>query len=343
MDRINNILYYVIVVLFIGWMAYFFHSYILAMMVLAMVLLPVVSFVLLRLSVKGLKISLSDNETVYSRGEVYKLKIKVSNKSFVPVLNYYFKLEMKNAFSEEAQVRYINLAVPVRGSRVVDIDIRPTLCGRIDICVADVRVRDLFSFFEKRIKLDLNSTADYRISLKVMPLKAELESEIRVAENASDEAENIGKNETGDETVDIREYNPGDSLKNIHWKLSAKKTELFVRDRGENTKDTAILLFELNADELNGVLDLVYSVLIGYCEAGQPIRLYWAGQGREQLLSYTVNNEDDILSVFERIYSCSPANGADGAVGLGTAKRQLSGGSVLYVGSVDKGVTIVDL
>jgi hypothetical protein len=181
-----------------------------------------------------------------------------------------------------------------------------------------------------------------------MPVKTDMEKLIRLSENPSDEAEERGKSEIGDETVDIREYVPGDNLKNIHWKLSAKKADFFVRERGENAKDTAVLLFELSADELNGILDTVYTVLMQYCEEKRPIKLYWAGKSREQLLSYMINCEEDILSAFEKIYSGSLTSGTINpefglGLGLGIAKRQLSGGSVLYVGSADKGVTVVDL
>jgi uncharacterized protein (DUF58 family) len=337
MDRVNNIIYYILVVLFIGFAAYFFHSYMLAVAVAAMVIAPVVQLIGVRLSLKRLKISLDGNEVRCRRGKNYKLKITVINKGLMPILNYSFMLNMHNEFSDGEQVRDINVSVPARGKRVIEIKLCPTLCGKINVAVGEVRVRDLFSFFEAR----LDDSA--RLAIAVMPIDAEFEDKPRVAENAVDELESPQKDQTGDETVDIRAYMPGDSLKSVHWKLSAKKDELFVREKGETKGDRAVLLFELNKAELNRILDLVYSVVMQYVEAELSLRVCWADRSSEQLHSYTVTGNEELYRLFDRIYTSQLSE--NDSYALNVAKRQLSGGSVLYVGvgSADKGVTVVDL
>ena len=101
MDRANNYIYYFLVVAIIGLAAFFFHSYLLATVVIVFAVLPIISAVLLRLSYKGISVSLKDNSTTAKRDSEYLLKIIVKNKSFIPVPFCNLQLDMVNDFSGE--------------------------------------------------------------------------------------------------------------------------------------------------------------------------------------------------------------------------------------------------
>lgn len=45
-----------------------------------------------------------------------------------------------------------------------------------------------------------------------------------VSQGMNEAEESRKKGHDFSEVVDVREYQPGDKLQNIHWKLSAKKT-----------------------------------------------------------------------------------------------------------------------
>ena len=54
------------------------------------------------------------------------------------------------------------------------------------------------------------------------------------------------------EVFDLREYNPGDDVRSIHWKLSGKLDELVVRENSEPSQDRIALLVDTG---LNNVQD----------------------------------------------------------------------------------------
>lgn len=63
------------------------------------------------------------------------------------------------------------------------------------------------------------------------------------------------------EIYDIRDYQPGDSTKNIHWKMSAKKDSVLVREPLEENLENARIVFELvkNRDLLDKkISELIY-------------------------------------------------------------------------------------
>lgn len=61
------------------------------------------------------------------------------------------------------------------------------------------------------------------------------------------------------EIHEMREYRPGDPLRSVHWKLSAKSGELIVRQAQEPLRRSVLISFDLTRrrDELDSVLDQV--------------------------------------------------------------------------------------
>lgn len=335
MERLNNCLYYILVTMLVGIASFFFHSYQLAVITMCFAAAPFISLVLFWLS-KGKTIaSLAANEGVCKRGDEYVFKVMLHNRGIMPVLNCQFKLEMTNGFSQQTQSRYINTSVPAFGRRIVEISLKPVLCGRINVELSELTVKDIMSFFQ------IKSNNSVRYAINVMPRRVKTDNKTQSAEGVSDESENSHKDSAGSEVVDIREYLRGDSLKAIHWKLSAKKDELFVREKGDSISDRPILLFELDESCINGILDTVYAVVRHSVKDNRSIKVCWAGRGNEQLVSFIAEEESDIYRLFEKVYLSLPTN-SEGHT-LSVAKRQLTGGSVYYVECAEKGVTTVDL
>lgn len=335
MDRVNNYLYYFLVVAIIGLAAFFFHSYLLALVAIIFSVLPFISAVLLRLSYKGISVSLKDNSTTVKREGEYSLKISVKNKSLIPVPFCCLQLDMVNCFSGEKQTRHINVSVPCLNKRITELKFKPLLCGKINIYISDVRVRDIMCFYQIKTK------AAARFALNIIPCSIKLNTADKASEGVSDESEKARKDSAGTEVIQIREYVKGDSLKSIHWKLSAKKNELFVKEKGDNLSDKAILLFELTKSDINGILDTVYTVAKAFVNKNQPVKICWAGGGSEQLSTCVIERERDVYHMFEKVYLSQPVNGNTHT--LSVAKRQLTGGSVLYIASAEKGVSIINL
>jgi hypothetical protein len=335
LNRLNNFLYYLIVLVFIGYLVYFFHSFMLAILWICLFLLPVISYLAYKISLKGLSISLDIDRGLEGDNYVYILQITPENRYAVPIVNLSFKLKLINGFAEEGQERYINTSVASFSSNTVEIPIKATLYGRVYVEVEDVRVTDLFSFFESRVDIGARDSFD------VMPGDMSYRYALLQSENVSDESEEAKKDSAGTEVIDVRQYTSGDSLKTIHWKLSAKKDELYVREKGETVQDMAILIFELDKECINGIFNTVCTVAVGYTEKGLPIKIYWSGERAEQLSYCTIYNDTDMNKMFKRVFTCEATNNEYRSISL--ARRQLSGSGIMYVSreSVESGEGVV--
>lgn len=110
--------------------------------------------------------------------------------------------------------------------------------GVLRLHVKKVEIMDLFGLVNQPIQLCNDA------SIKVYPKW--INTEISFSEESFGYLENEGivENTHGNdrnEILNYREYIPGDDIRNIHWKLSAKTDEIFVRENA-NTHHYDILL-----------------------------------------------------------------------------------------------------
>ena len=103
------------------------------------------------------------------------------------------------------------------------------------------------------------------------------------------------------ENHELRLYRPGDSLRQIHWKLSAKTGQLILREPMEARQDDAILTMELSGAA--SVRDQKLGRLLGMsrylAENGLRHRIFcYTGKG---MVVLSVSNEAEVYSALDTI------------------------------------------
>lgn len=86
-----------------------------------------------------------------------------------------------------------------------------------------------------------------------------------------------GRSRVG-EDYDLRDYHPGDSVRSIHWKLSAKRDQLIVRELLAARRPLPVLIFDHLGppEELDGIIDRVAGLSLFFQRRGQPHEIRWA-------------------------------------------------------------------
>ena len=105
----------------------------------------------------------------------------------------------------------------------------------------------------------------------------------------------------GDDTseiFDIREFQAGDRIQNIHWKLSAKSEELLVRQDSQALACPVVLLLDRDAagvrgqDEVELYLEAVASLSFSLMDAACPHFAAWYSGERGDIVRIRVDNEE---------------------------------------------------
>lgn len=115
------------------------------------------------------------------------------------------------------------------------------------------------------------------------------------------------------ENHELRLYRPGDSLRQVHWKLSAKTGKLVYREPMEALRGKAILTLHLSGSpaELDSKLGKLQYISLYLLERDVPHRICClTGRG---MLSLNVNHAADALAAQTAILGC-PAAAPDAQV-----------------------------
>lgn len=165
--------------------------------------------------------TVSDSVNVGDRAQISTM---VFNGSLLPAIYVEIKNEMiKNITGKDSPGNVIYL-MPFDSKRVTE----NFICkyrGRYNFGPVTVSISDVFGLFTWEIKVKLEGT--FNVYPKVVKLSkfstrsAQVFGTVTTKQNANEDYSSIS---------DIRKYYPGDSLRKIHWKVSARKGLLYVKN-----------------------------------------------------------------------------------------------------------------
>lgn len=220
---------------------------------LTLILAPGVSVFFAWLSARMIAVSCEMEEAVLSKGDTCTMSVSVRNKSIFPTP------PMAVKFTNEAGARCENsnqiVSVMPRSAQTFTVLFKAKICGKSRVGIESIYVTDylgLFSFAVK--KLDYSAL---QRTVAVIPDIAEISARddniVKVMQtslhmdDSEDTVEASAYSFGGFPGFDNRDYVPGDPLKRINWKQSAKRNRLMVR-----------LDDEMASRAVNVVLDSVF-------------------------------------------------------------------------------------
>ena len=112
------------------------------------------------------------------------------------------------------------------------------------------------------------------------------------------------------EAHEMRDYRPGDSLREVHWKLTAKTDRPIIREAQEPDRNPVLLTLDLRGspEDLDGVLDQLYW-LSGYLLDHEISHLvHWAAAGG--YFAASVEERAQLELLVDRLCRATPAEEA---------------------------------
>lgn len=166
------------------------------------------------------------------------------------------------------------LLLPTFRGRRLSITLPCAHMGMWQVCPTQLRYEDLFGLFRfspKKSRLRRHLSVYPRIH----PLGEDGEKAVTVGFSESQ----VRTASSGENLGDTRLYQPGDSLKRIHWKLSARTRELHTRqfELQENAQVLLVLDLQCRSKEKEATLDIAaetaLSVLAHFVAVDKAVRL----------------------------------------------------------------------
>ena len=205
------------------------------MILYVVLILPIVSFIYTLIIFLRFKYFQDIDKKFIMKGDHIKYNFTITNEDyfFYPYLRVTF-FGSKTIFNE--QFKKINLSLLPQKEKTYTFELYCRYSGNYEIGVEKIEIEDFLGIFKLTYKIPfpLNITVYPRIiSLERFKLKTDITSESY--------SSSISRHENTGVLKDVRKYVYGDTLKKVHWKLSAKLNEIMIKEF-ENTTESSVLI-----------------------------------------------------------------------------------------------------
>lgn len=260
-------------------------------------LLPLLLFLLLFVQRLFCRISFSQTEYFLEAGKEGMLpRLWVENKTGIPMRRLQVRIRMENETTKERVKRKVRYAIDKRESDVPVLEQEPGY-GIWQLSCEKIRLYDLSGCFF------LRKWGRIRCRLVCLPKAYEMKG---IQKGAGEGWEEGTVRETGTVPKDpsflcqVREYRQGDRIQDVHWKLSAKKGDLLVKEYGWPKEDP--LVFGLNTAGLDPErMELIYSLLMNCVHGRQELLLVWKEKKTGRLMECQIRTEEEAAFGMEEL------------------------------------------
>lgn len=231
-------------------------------------------------------------------GETLELKAELTGRRWIS-LECLLSLTAENIFLESSSPFEISL--PVRADRMetCSIPLRVKRLGYFRVKAERIRVRDLLGILE----IAVPALADCETSVipRITVAKAQMTPGLLAGMSENEESHRKGSDFS--EVNDIRAYIPGDKLRDIHWKLSAKQAELMVKERVSMTGAQMMILLKLsgNKQEAEELIQKFADMAGMFLFRKTPICLLIWNAGSYTFEEYGCDNMEELKRAFAAI------------------------------------------
>ena len=218
-------IYYLIILILSILLFIFKGSILCAIVFLISLLYGLITMVWMGLSGRNFEVS-GISERIVEKKETLRQGFSFRNFSGFPLTGSTVSAHVINRLTGDYEKIDFELSLRNKQEKTNYVEIQDEFCGKIDVTAEKFIISDPLHIFKKEVYIGKTSGG------YVLP---EI-SRVVIPENYLDsynmESHQYSQYEKGNDTGEvfgIKEYAEGDSLKSIHWKLSAKMDELMVK------------------------------------------------------------------------------------------------------------------
>ena len=269
-----------------------------------LILLPVMSWALLKLSGRHLMITLANEENMNAGAgegnEEHTVSLTVSNPDLLPVPDAVVTVRCTNLRTGETDTYEIRTSVFTRRTIQKKFNIKPCHAGRYEISADTVTLYDPLHLFSRKVWPASRVFITSPPRLFPLPMTV-TSSAAAMLESDRDMAAWRRGNDPG-EVRSIRDYVPGDPVKNIHWKLSDKTDKMLVKELGLTVTDQFLLILDtaadigLNPEALDAIASVFASIATSLCMEDFDFSIGWTDPASGLPVFRKVANEADLIA-----------------------------------------------
>ena len=271
---------------------------------------PAALIILTAVAARSIRITV---QTDYSarKNEPMNGTVTVSNKSMFPAYDLSFYICCKNYLNGETDKVFFECSAPSKGSCVLNFTFDTEYAGKIKVFTENIRLLAPAGVFRFKIKNAAENTAEHIIVPETAPCNIFV-ADLNYSQADGDLYSMHKSGNDPSETFLIREYVPGDPIKNIHWKLTEKVDRVMVRELGLPIKNDILLLFDMGYDtqgekpsrkDIDTLAETVFSVSQALIECGFHYTLGFLSNSRKRFYYHPITSHSERMELTDNLLS----------------------------------------
>ena len=270
--------------------------------VLLLILLPLASIPVNLYLRKRLKAQV-ESAGILRKGDRGTFRILLRNPTMIPVLRLCCRVRMENQLNGARRETRLITGILPRGKQQMKLQTGDDYCGRLKIQVTELRLYDCFGIVGIPCKCE---AVGY---LTVQPDTFQQTVRILTAAGMMEENDLYSPDRPGQdisEPFQIREYVPGDSMRQIHWKLSGKLDRLIVRDPSLPITRSVLLFWERTGqsgdpDRTDAQAEVLVSLCRSLLEQSVRFTVGWNDVKTNRCVFRELRDMDDLVGFIPRL------------------------------------------
>lgn len=308
MKRFKYIFEYVFLFALNGVMLWYFRGYLNLLIAAGMIVLLLYALISVHIITRYVSLSIEVPADCIPKDTAFTVKIKLENRCILPLVSCRVRLNTGNVFLGETVENDFVIPVRVHAQVEAEYPLRSLYAGNIEITVEKLILQDLLSFHavEKQISVTKN--------VFIVPNGGSGEEfSLNAFEQGMNEVEESKlKGSDFSDVSQVREYIPGDAMKNIHWKLSAKRDNLMVKERLQMSSRKLLIVLRLekrSGAETDRVVETLYSFGNFMIRNRVPLTICWWSEKFNEIREEDAQSEEEWLQVMLHIFYTRAGSG----------------------------------
>lgn len=256
-----------------------------------------------------IKISFENSDIRATKGQKTPVKILISNPTPFPVPNCDITVRYCSEINSQSEVFKIHTPVFPKNKQELTVGVSYCHYGSVSLKIVKIKIFDMLKVV--RLKKKISQMAS-EVRLTVFPDHIPIESNINDYSELGLEAYGYSKVKKGDdpsEVFDIHEYNEGDKISRIHWKLSAKQEEMMVKDYSLPIMNGVLIAVDtfcpgddkLDPECYDAILDAASAVSFHLAENEIMHTVIWNSDSPEGYREDKVADVDDYMVTIDKL------------------------------------------
>ena len=270
------------------------------------------AFLLTRAGGRKLTVRCGGGDMV-SKGETMTMTIELKNRGRLPVFCCTCEAEAVNLLTGEGKRFPIICSLLPGGSRRFAFDLTDLYCGKVELKLSELTVCDpLRLFAAKRLaEAEQESSAAGYFAPQLNP--AQIPAAFLDSYNMeSYQYSQYEKGSDPGEVFGVREYQEGDSLKQIHWKLTAKLGEITVKIPSFPIENNILVILDnlldpeadVPPEKRSALVELLYSLSEALLEKTIPHSIGWYDSREQVFIRRQIRSEEELWASVPEVLGC---------------------------------------